>query len=64
MYTKEQIQGNKETDKDKAVGLFVLNGDRKMSYLSLNNISCVEKRFLRFSLYNGSLVWEQQSNPG
>ncbi len=27
MYTKEQIQGNKETDKDKAVDLFALNGD-------------------------------------
>ncbi len=43
MYTKVQIQGNKETDKNKAEGLFVLNGDRKMSYSSLNNISCVEK---------------------
>ncbi len=43
MYTKEPIQGFKEMDKDKAVDLFVLNGDRKMSYLSLTNVSCVEK---------------------
>lgn len=43
MYTKEPIQGIKETDKEKAVGLFVLKGDRKTSYLSLTNISCVEK---------------------
>lgn len=28
---------------DKALDLFAINGDRKMSYLSLTNISCVEK---------------------
>lgn len=43
MYTKELIRGNKETDKDKAVGLFVLNGDRKMSYLSLNIYPVLKK---------------------